>query len=81
MEYRDLPETGKYYSASAIIKKRFLGDWMKSIMTFLALLRTERGREVFKPITKEFGSRTTYKVKGETLLEVIDLIERGELKM
>lgn len=80
MNERKLPESDKYYSASAIIKEGFLGDWMKSKMTFINLLRGERAQEVFKPIIRQ-GKYTSFRIKGQTILDVLKLIEAGELRL
>ena len=74
------PEPNKYYSAASIIREGFLGDWMKSRKAFTDLLRQERAQEVFKPIIKQ-GRYMTFRIKGQTLLDVIQLIEKGELRL
>ncbi len=75
------PDKNKYYSATAIIKEGFLGDYFKSVSGFIEILKTERGTEIFKPIKKQNREYVTYKVKGQTLLDIMVLIERGELSL
>lgn len=80
MDDRKLPEPNKYYSASAIINEGFLGDWVKSKSGFIQLLKTERGQEVFEPIIKQ-GKYMSFKIKGQKVLDVMKLIEAGELRL
>lgn len=75
------PNPNKYYSATAIINGGFLGDWVKSISGLIEILKTERGAEVFKPIRKQNKEYVTYKVKGQTLLDIMKLIDKGELSL
>lgn len=79
MTDRKIPEKNKYYSSGAVIKEGFLGEWIKSRRGFIDILNTERGREVFKPIIRKSTKYTYYKIKGQTLLDVIALIDSGEL--
>lgn len=80
MENRPLPIPDKYYSAGAIIREGFLGDWIKSRKGFTDLLRTERAQELFKPIIKQ-GKYMSFKIKGQSILDVIELIDKGELTL
>jgi len=81
MDDRKLPEANKYYSATAVMKEGFLGDWKKSRKSFTDYLRTERGQEVFKPIIKQNKKNETFKIKGQMILDVIDMIEQGTLRL
>ena len=80
MNERKIPETDKYYSAGAVIREGFLGDWIKSRKGFTDLLRTEKAVELFKPITKQ-GKYMSFRIKGQHILEVLKLIDAGELNL
>ena len=69
----------KYYSASKIVKNGWL--WMKSPMTFFALLKRKEGLETFKPIVLSKGKYTYYKIKGSILIEVLGKINKGKLEI
>jgi len=73
-------QPNSYYSATAIIREGFLGNWVKSRKTFTDLLRTERGQEVFKPIIRQ-GKYMSFRIQGQTVLDVLKLIEAGELRL
>ena len=81
MNERKLPDPDKYYSAAAIIREGFLGDWLKSKMSLTTLLREEKAQEIFKPIIKQGMRNMSFRVKGQTLIDVIALIEKGELRL
>lgn len=75
-----IPEPEKYYSAAAIIREGFLGDWIKSRKGFVDLLRTEKAQELFKPITKQ-GRYMSFKIQGQHIIRVMQLIKDGELRL
>lgn len=81
MQDRNLPEPNKYYSAGAIVKANFLGDWVGTRRQFLNVLKSERAIELFKPIIFKGEKYTRYKIKGQNILEVIKLIDAGELTL
>lgn len=81
MTDRKIPEKNKYYSAGAVVKEGFLGDWVKSRKGFIDILNSERGQEVFKPIIRQSTKYTYYKIKGQTLIDVLELIDKGELRL
>ena len=76
-----LLDKNKYYAASTVIRRGYLGDWVKSVNTFLDILKTERGQEVFKPILKQGSNYMTYRIKGQTIMDVMKLIEKGDLQL
>ena len=68
----------EYYSASTIIRNHWL-PWIKHINTFKSILDTPEGVEMYKPIIRTAGQYTYRKIKGEFLLNVIKLADKGKL--
>ena len=68
----------EYYSASTIIRNKWL-PWIKHVNTFKSILDTPEGVTMYKPIIRTAGQYTYRKIKGECLLEVIKLADRGKL--
>lgn len=71
----------KFYSATSLIKGEAF-PWMKSVMPFIDMLNTEKGREIFKPIIR-IGKRgdKRYFIKGSNVIEVNRLAEQGLLNL
>lgn len=70
-------EPEKYYSASQIIKNNWL--WMSTVLTLTSFLNTEEGKRLLKPILIERGAVKRYQIKGDAIIEVLELVEKGEL--
>lgn len=81
MEEIKIPDQDKYYSASKVINEKFLGDWMKSTMTFTSLLKTEKGQRIFNPIIKTSGKYNRYFIKGSAIIGAQEMIKAGALKL
>lgn len=79
MEERKLPETDKYYSAGAVVREGFLGDWVRSRKSFIDLLKLDSSKELFKPIIIKGEKYIRYRVKGQHILNVMKMIEEGTL--
>jgi hypothetical protein len=77
---RETIQKDEYYSASRLGMDKIF-PWMKSPMTILKRIKTEEGRKLFKPIVSTIGIATYYKIKGETVLEILDLADRGLLNI
>ena len=75
------PEPNKYYSAGAVVREGFLGDWIKSRKSFTDLLKLDSGKELFKPIIIKGVKYVRYRVKGQDILNVMKLIETGDLNI
>jgi len=69
-----------YYAASTIIKNGWF-PWIKHIHTFRGMLETKEGQELYKPVIRKAGKYTFYKIKGETLLKIISMSDKGELRI
>jgi hypothetical protein len=70
----------EYYSATAIIKSGWF-PWIKHILTFRGMLQTKEGQEMYKPVIRTAGKYTYYKIKGDTILDVIKSAEDGTLSI
>lgn len=81
-EIRDIVDIDKneYYAATRVIINGWF-PWIKSPMTFMAMMREKKSRQLYRPIIRKAGSQTRYYIKGETILEVIKLSEEGDLKI
>lgn len=69
----------EYYSASHIVKKGWL--WMKTVLTLTAFLRSDEGKRVLKPLILKRGVVTRYRIKGSDIIETLNLMSKGELKI
>jgi hypothetical protein len=68
----------EYYSV------RFLTDnkvfpWMISHHALTKYLETEAGKVLLKPVVRQTKSHTRYLIKGETILTVLELAQKGVL--
>lgn len=70
----------KYYSASSIIQNGWF-PWFKQPLTFLKRLKSKEGIELYRPVTSVQGLQTRYNIKGQTILDVIDLANEGKLEI
>lgn len=80
MEFTEIKkriDSKKFYSASAIINNGFL-PWIRSAMTFIAIIKTPKGQELFKPIIRHVEKNKRYVIKGSDLLQAIEFIEKGQ---
>jgi len=69
-----------YYAASSIIRSGWF-PWIKHVQTFRRMLETDEGKVMYKPIVRTAGKYTFYKIKGSTILEIIDRANSGLLKI
>lgn len=70
----------EYYSPSQLMRCNIF-PWIKSTVTFMTILKSEKGRELLKPITRESGFTRRYYIKGEYILNVLNAADSGELKI
>lgn len=70
----------EYYSPSQLMRCNIF-PWIKSTMTLMAIIKSEKGKELFKPIIRESAKNRRYYIKGEDILNVLDLADKGELKI
>jgi hypothetical protein len=72
------PET--WYPASKIINNGWL-PWIKSAAQFRDVyLKTEEARALYKPIIKETPKKIFYKIRGQTLIDIINKANNKGLK-
>ena len=68
----------KFYSARELCRSRLL-PWASAI-TFASRLRTdEYVRSILKPSIFKRGMYLSYRIKGENVIEFLDLQDKGEL--
>ena len=70
----------EYYSPSVLMRNNIF-PWIKSTMTFMSIIKSERGRELFKPIIKESNKTKRYYIKGEDVIKVLELADNGKLEI
>jgi len=70
------PDT--YYATTTIIKYGWF-PWIKHVLTLRKILLTPEGQEIYKPVVRVSGTRTFIKIKGSTILDVIQRAANGAL--
>ena len=70
----------KYYAASTIIKNGWF-PWIKHITTFRNMIDTEEGKKLYKPVIRVAGKYTFNKIKGSTIIDIIELSDKGLLRI
>lgn len=70
----------EYYAASTIIRNDWF-PWIKHVDTFRKMLKTEEGIAMYKPVVRTAGKYVRRRIKGSTILEVINLANKGLLKI
>ena len=68
----------KWYSARFLIVNEVF-PWIKSLSTLIRWV--ESNQELFKPIIKEGKTGKRYHFKGETILELLEKANSGELEV
>lgn len=77
---RDSIDPEKYYSPNHLMRCNIF-PWFTSVMTLMSILKSEKGQELFKPVTKTGPANTRYYIKGENVIEVLRLADAGELNL
>lgn len=73
-------DPGTFYSASHVIRQGWIG-WVKTVLTFTMFLNTEEGKRLYRPIITHTSASKRYKIPGSALIEVLQMVEKGELKI
>ena len=69
-----------YYSPSELMVGNIF-PWMKSTMTLMAVLKSEKGSQLLKPIIRRGQRNVRYYIKGSDILHMLDLADQGKLEL
>lgn len=70
----------EYYTPSELMANNIF-PWWNSTMTFMEKMKSEVGMDLFRPIITVGKKNRRYKIKGENVLKVLELADKGELKI
>ena len=70
----------EYYSPSVLMANNIF-PWIQSTMTLMALIKSDKGKELFKPIVKTGPKSVRYYIKGKNVLKVLELADSGQLEI
>ena len=69
-----------YYTPSHLMRSN-LFPWVLSTMTLMAIIKSPRGKELFKPIIRQGKKNVRYYIKGADVLHVLELADQGRLEL